>query len=103
MYFEDSKLLSFTNNIDYEGSEFEFDTNKQNISKKTKKIFPISTSSTLPSKNQLKEEHSKTIGQINSFHYRSMDAYSKHKKLVNDYMMYYSNGKSLKDVFKRDT
>jgi hypothetical protein len=33
----------------------------------------------------------------------SMDAFSKHKKLVNDYMLYYSQGKSLKEVFKRDT
>jgi hypothetical protein len=33
----------------------------------------------------------------------SMDAYSKHKKLVNDYMLYYSKGQSLEEVFKRDT
>ena len=32
-----------------------------------------------------------------------MDAYSKHKKLVNDYMLYYSQGKSLNEIFKRDT
>lgn len=33
----------------------------------------------------------------------SMDAYSRHKKLVNDYLIYYSGGKSLNEVFKRDT
>lgn len=32
-----------------------------------------------------------------------MNSYEKHKKLVNDYMMYYSGGKSIKEVFKRDS
>ena len=33
----------------------------------------------------------------------SMSAYAKHVKLVNDYLRYYSGGKSLKEVFNRDT
>ena len=41
--------------------------------------------------------------QIRSYHYLSMNAYDKHKKLVNDYLRYYSGGKSLQEVFKRDT
>ena len=31
-----------------------------------------------------------------------MNAYDRHKKLVNDYLLYYSRGKTLKEVFKRD-
>ena len=42
-------------------------------------------------------------GQIRAFHYGSLNAYSKHKKLVNDYIRYYSGGKSIQEVFKRDT
>lgn len=36
-------------------------------------------------------------------HFLSMNAYAKHKKLVNDYLLYYSGGKTLKEVFQRDT
>jgi len=41
-------------------------------------------------------------GQIRFQHFASMNAYDRHKKLVNDYLIYYSGGKSLKEVFKRD-
>ena len=37
------------------------------------------------------------------FHFLSMNAYAKHKKLVNDYLQYYSGGKTLSQVFARDT
>lgn len=51
----------------------------------------------------LKEAQSKAEGQIRFYHFVSMNSYEKHKKLVNDYMMYYSGGKSIKEVFKRDS
>ena len=41
-------------------------------------------------------------GQIRAYHFMSMNAYSKHKKLCNDYIRYYSGGKSIEEVFKRD-
>jgi len=81
----------------------------------------------LPSKNSLKEAQSKYVpsaflfnnskkllykiksfiilraeGQVRAFHYMSMNAYSRHKKLCNDYIRYYGGGKSFSEVFKRD-
>lgn len=42
-------------------------------------------------------------GQVRALHFMSMNAYSKHKKLCNDYIRYYSKGKSFQEIFKRDT
>lgn len=100
---------------DYEGSEFEYDTK----SVKTKDtIFKVPTStvsdssavaaavlnrSTLPSRTVFQEAQSKYEGQVRAYHYASMNAYSKHVKLVNEYLKYYSKGKSLSEVFARDT
>lgn len=33
-----------------------------------------------------------------AYHFMSLNAYSKHKKLCNDYIRYYSGGKSLDEV-----
>lgn len=37
-------------------------------------------------------------GQVAAYHFMSLNAYSKHKKLCNDYIRYYSGGKSLEEV-----
>jgi hypothetical protein len=33
----------------------------------------------------------------------AMNAYERHKRLVNDYVRYYSKEKSFDEIFKRDT
>ncbi|CAF0883437.1 unnamed protein product [Brachionus calyciflorus] len=89
---------------DYEGSEFEYSTTKSPKSKDVLFKKPeTKASSSLPSKTILSNEQMKNESQIRSFHYRSMNAYARHVKLVNDYLIYYSGGKSLKEVFQRDT
>lgn len=106
---------------EYEGSEFEFNADGEeskinNNNNNKKRAFEKSNDSKfeavtaasvaskgLPSKSILRDAQAKEEGQIRAFHYGSLNAYSKHKKLVNDYIRYYSGGKSIEEVFKRDT
>lgn len=88
---------------DYEGSEFEYST-KESVAKSSDDLFkkPESRAVGLPSKSYLSDEQMKNESQIRSMHQRSMNAYARHVKLVNDYLIYYSGGKTLKEVFQRD-
>ncbi|GAB6018459.1 hypothetical protein CHUAL_000162 [Chamberlinius hualienensis] len=58
----------------------------QHINKTSKEIFV--------------EEYSREEGRAQRFHYQALDAYSRHKKLVNDYLLYYPGARDT--LFKRD-
>ena len=84
------------------GSEFE-----QDHQSKKRKI--VNTDSLLPkkqkgskvaSKDELLKEYSKDEGIKQRIHFLSLDAFSRHKKFINDYIMYYGGTSS---QFVRDT
>lgn len=98
---------------EYEGSEFDPSEEAATLkNKQNKHVFPIVqykpsyedvSTRGLPSKEVLNEARMKADGQVRAFHFMSMNAYSKHKKLCNDYIRFYSKGKTFEEVFKRDT
>lgn len=54
----------------------------------------------LAKKNEVEKEFCKEQSRTQRFHIVSMDAYSRHKKFINDYMMFYRGSRS---DYKRDT
>ncbi|XP_060072521.1 protein FRA10AC1 homolog isoform X1 [Ylistrum balloti] len=84
------------------GSEFEYDSEADrrrhkddNLMKKRKR-----TTDGKPKRREAETEYSREEAKIQRFHIVSMDAFSRHKKFVNDYMLYYGGKKT---DFKRDT
>ncbi|XP_069139677.1 protein FRA10AC1-like [Argopecten irradians] len=84
------------------GSEFEYDSEADrrrhrddNLLKKRKR-----TTDGKPKRREAETEYSKEEAKVQRFHIVSLDAFSRHKKFVNDYMLYYGGKKS---DFKRDT
>ena len=61
---------------------------------------PAAHSSSLPSKQVLVDERDKEEWRLRKFHLLSMDAYSRHKTLINQYLL--TSGKSIKQ-FTRPT
>ena len=51
-------------------------------------------------RSEVEKEYCKEASRTQRFHIVSMDAYSRHKKFINDYMMYYRGSRS---DYKRDT
>ncbi|XP_002733934.1 protein FRA10AC1-like [Saccoglossus kowalevskii] len=83
-------------------SEFEFDseedkkkTNRHDLASKQHKRC-----TGLPSKREVAHEYDREEGRNQRFHILGLDAYSRHKKFVNDYMLYYGGSKA---DFKRST
>ena len=81
-------------------SEFEFTAEKR---KKTWRDDPLSHqksllqhvplhSAAIPSKQLVSQEHDKEEWRTRRFHYLSMDAYSRHKALVNQYLLFRGHG-----------
>ncbi|ESO07174.1 hypothetical protein HELRODRAFT_110669 [Helobdella robusta] len=62
--------------------------------------FKTKTKTKLVSKNVVTEEYSREENRKERFHLLTLDAYSRHKKFINDYILYY--GGSMSD-FKRDS
>lgn len=54
----------------------------------------------LAKRNEVEKEFCKEQSRTQRFHIVSMDAYSRHKKFINDYMMFYRGSRS---DYKRDT
>lgn len=84
------------------GSEFEYDSE---IEKKRKKREDLAKSGArkqtkLPEKGEVTEEYSREVNRHERFHLLSLDAYARHKKFINDYLLYY--GGSRKE-FVRDS
>ncbi|CAF1138113.1 unnamed protein product, partial [Didymodactylos carnosus] len=84
-------------------SEFEYSTDKDD---KKRKRFDLCEKVTFKSSSV--GLVSRQEGQANAnkerFHsqFMAMNAYERHKKLVNDYVRYYSKEKSFSEIFKRD-
>ncbi|XP_032220704.1 protein FRA10AC1 homolog [Nematostella vectensis] len=55
--------------------------------------------SSVPSKTMVMSEYSREEGKNQRFHFLGLDAYSRHKKMINDYLLYYGPGV---EHYKRD-
>ena len=92
--------------LDCDDLESEFESNLTNKKKTWRndplvKTFPKSqTANQLPSKSFFVEERDKEEWKIRRYHLLSLDAYSRHKLLVNHYLL--SQGKGI-EHFSRDT
>lgn len=84
------------------GSEFEYDSEAERKKQKYKDLVPKKKKTTdgVAHKRELEDEYSKEEGKAQRFQILSMDAYTRHKKFVNDYIRYYCGSK---DHFQRDT
>ena len=84
------------------GSEFEYDSEAEKARSKRNDLIPKKKHSTdgVASKHELTKEYNKEEGRTHRFHFLSLDAFSRHKKLVNDYLFYYSGSRNL---LKRDS
>ncbi|XP_046371547.1 protein FRA10AC1 homolog [Haliotis rufescens] len=84
------------------GSEFESDAEEKKRKQNLQNLLPQKKRGTggVAKKRELEDEYSKEEWKIQRLHILSMDAYARHRKYINDYLLYY--GGSQKD-FKRDT
>ncbi|KAK3595865.1 hypothetical protein CHS0354_014689 [Potamilus streckersoni] len=94
-------LVQIHNAGDY-GSEFEYDSEAE---KKRAKYNDLAEKTKPPkekvvSKRKLEDEYSKEEGTIHRLHFLSLDAYSRHKMLVNTYLSFYGGSVN---QFKRDS
>lgn len=89
------------NDGDY-GSEFEYDSeferNRQRRKDLATKAAP--RRGTLPQKIEVTAQYNKEESKKDLYHMLSLDAYSRHKKFINDYLLYYGGSAS---HFQRDT
>ncbi|XP_013379279.1 protein FRA10AC1, partial [Lingula anatina] len=89
-------------------SEFEYDSEaeKQRNKRKDLAVKHKEKSHKVAPRSECEAEYSKDEGRRQRFHILSMDAYSRHKKFINDYMIYYggkwSEFKQNKSVGKTD-
>ncbi|KAL3864472.1 hypothetical protein ACJMK2_006151 [Sinanodonta woodiana] len=94
-------LVQIHNAGDY-GSEFEYDSEAE---KKRAKYNDLADKTKAPkeravNKRKLEDEYSKEEGTIHRLHFLSLDAYSRHKMLVNTYLSFYGGSVN---QFKRDS
>ncbi|XP_056004638.1 protein FRA10AC1 homolog [Ostrea edulis] len=81
-------------------SDFDSDTEKVKRSKRYDLIpEQKKTTEKVTNKRALEEEYGREEGKIHRVQILSMDAYTRHKKYVNDYIQYYGGSESF---FKRD-
>lgn len=73
------------------GSEFEYDSEIEKQRKKREDLAkPVARKQTkLPEKGEVTEEYSREVNRHERFHLLSLDAYARHKKFINDYLLYY--------------
>lgn len=83
-------------------SEFEYDSEADRKREKRNDLVPSkkNTSERITNKRHVEEEYSKEEWKNQRFHVLSMDAFARHKKFINDYILYYSGSKA---DFKRDS
>lgn len=93
--------LEICNAGDY-GSEFEYDSELERNRQKRKDLATKDAAKRekLPRKIEVTAEYNKEEGKKDLYHMLSLDAYSRHKKFINDYLMYYGGSTS---HFQRDT
>ncbi|XP_064603089.1 protein FRA10AC1 homolog [Liolophura sinensis] len=87
------------------GSEFETDSeNERQRSKKESLKGLVSkkkkTTDGVVSKHELEKEYSKEEGRTHRFKILSLDAFSRHKQFVNNYLLYYGGSR---EDFRRDS
>ncbi|XP_074645744.1 protein FRA10AC1 homolog [Tubulanus polymorphus] len=82
------------------GSEFENDSEVENKRKRRRDLAgddrakSSDVAAVPPSKRLHESESDREEARIRRFHVLSMDAYSRHKMMVNNYLMYYNGSKS---------
>ncbi|XP_022096534.1 protein FRA10AC1 homolog isoform X2 [Acanthaster planci] len=97
-----SQLQFGYNGGDY-GSEFEFDEDQD---RRKRARYDLATKSrpsaaAVPSKRLVQTEYSREEGKAQRFHFLALNAYGRHKELVNNYLLYYPGAKE--QLFKRNT
>ncbi|XP_054766052.2 protein FRA10AC1 homolog [Lytechinus pictus] len=87
------------------GSEFEYDSETERRKRSRQDLATKPGQSTvtggLPSKRLAASEYDREESKNQRFHFLALDAYNRHKQLVNDYLLYYPG--ATKDLFQRDT
>lgn len=93
--------LEICNAGDY-GSEFEYDSELERNRQRRRDLATKDAAKRekLPRKIEVTAHYNKEEGKRDLYHMLSLDAYARHKKFINDYLMYY--GGSISD-FQRDT
>lgn len=97
------KRRTAMHNQDY-GSEFEY----EEVQEKKRTRYDLAGSSRVdpgrakvPSKQFAASEYDREEGKRQRFHYQALNAYDRHKQLVNQYLLYYPG--ATKEIFQRDT
>ncbi|XP_041370671.1 protein FRA10AC1-like [Gigantopelta aegis] len=89
------------------GSEFESDAERKERRESFKNLLPKKRKGTdgVPQKKEMEDEYIKEEAKINRFQILSMDAYARHKKFINDYLLYYGGRKEdlMRDTSKDKT
>lgn len=89
------------------GSEFEYDSEAEKKRRKREDLAKpeAHTKVKLPEKNTVTEEYSKEVNRHERFHLLTLDAFSRHKKIINDYLLYYGGSRKefVRDVSKDRT
>lgn len=98
---ESKQILNIYNTEDC-GSEWEYDSGVEKSKRKRKDLFQGEKRKMvkLPSKDEVTSEYVKDEQKRQRLHYLSLDAFSRHKQLVNNYFLFYGGDLS---TFKRDT
>jgi protein FRA10AC1 len=93
--------LEICNAGDY-GSEFEYDSEADRARRKRSDlaIQQPTKRSKVPQKTEVTAEYNKEEGRKDMYHLLSLDAYARHKKFINDYLLYYCGSMA---QFQRDT
>ncbi|XP_033632848.1 protein FRA10AC1 homolog [Asterias rubens] len=96
-------VKQFGHNAGDYGSEFEVDEEQD---AKRRSRYDLATkshhsSAALPSKRLVREEYSREESKNQRFHFLALNAYGRHKQLVNNYILAYAGTKE--NPFKRNT
>ncbi|XP_071483360.1 protein FRA10AC1-like [Diadema antillarum] len=87
------------------GSEFEYDSEAERRKSSRQDLATKDGVSRvtggLPSKRVAAAEYDREESKNQRFHFLALDAYNRHKQLINDYLLYYPG--ATKELFKRDT
>ncbi|KAL5015834.1 hypothetical protein ScPMuIL_005423 [Solemya velum] len=83
------------------GSEFEYDSEAERKKNQYQGLLPGKKKSDgVAHRKELEKEYSKEEGRTMRFHFLSMDAYARHKEMVNNYLRFYGGSKN---QFQRDS
>ncbi|CAD5120580.1 DgyrCDS9145 [Dimorphilus gyrociliatus] len=102
MQHQNSGTFKLIVNTDDYASDFSYESELENRRIKVTDLAskPRKSREKLPSKQNVVTEYEKEELRTHRLHFLSLDAYSRHKKMINDYLQYYGGRRS---DFKRDS